>query len=114
MREGNTAPNHSHTYLGFSANSAIVAPERHNLFLCLHIVQITDGLPQVHTPDGLGRLAGVLEVHSKVKSAGLACYLRQSGVIQSHTSQYASYLHLAAFSGSDEYLPILAHTQPVE
>lgn len=114
MSKGNTTPAHTRTYLGFSANSAIVTSERHDLFLRLHIVQIADGFPQVHALYSLGRLASVLEVHSEVESAGLTCYWDSLAVIQSRTSQYTSYSHLAAFSGSVAYLPILAHTQPVE
>ena len=44
--------------------------KRNNLFLLYDINEISDGLPQMHTLDSLGRLTSVLEVYPQFHSTG--------------------------------------------
>ena len=47
-------------HLCLASNSSIVLPEGNNLLLGLDVFEVPSSLAEVHTPNGLGGLIGVL------------------------------------------------------
>lgn len=66
---------YTHAHLCLSAHSTVEPSEGHYLFLLRDIGEVPNCLPQVHTLDGHGRLASVLEVYPQFHSAGLTCWI---------------------------------------
>ena len=60
--------------LGVTTNTAVEAGEGNSLLVGNHIVKVFLGLEQRHVLDGSTHLVSVLEVHSQVRTAGLAAY----------------------------------------
>ena len=60
--------------LGVTTNTAVEAGEGDSLLVGNHVVKVLLGLEQRHVLDGSTHLVSVLEVHSQVRTAGLAAY----------------------------------------
>ena len=63
---------HGHTErlrLGSATNTAVEATERNGLLVLLNILEVSQGLGQLHARDGSGDLTGVLEVNTEVGAA---------------------------------------------
>ena len=72
------------TYLCFSSYSTIESSEWYNLLLLHDVIEIPDGLSQVHALDSLGSLAGILEMYPQLHSAGLTCWSGQEDHTYTH------------------------------
>lgn len=58
--------------LRLTADAVVEVTERDDLLLLLHVLEEADGALDRHALDGARRLVRVLEVHAKVRAAGLA------------------------------------------
>lgn len=54
--------------LGRSADTAVESGERNTLLVLCNIIQISDGLVDVHSLDGVGCFTCVLEVYTEVRA----------------------------------------------
>lgn len=84
-------------YLGFSSDTTAVPSEGHYLLFGNDILEVTDGLPQVHVFDSLCRLSGILKVHPKINSTGLTCWERKP-IPRKAISPYLSSLDIHCIS----------------
>ena len=82
-----------HAHLCLSAHSTVEPSEGHYLFLLRDIGEVSYRLPQVHSLNGHGRLAGVLEVNPQFLSAGLTCWSDTGWLVHTLT-MYAMFLRL--------------------
>lgn len=65
-----------------AANTTVEAAERNGLLVLNNVVEVSVSLLELHTIDGGGSLARVLEVNTQVSAARLGRLLRQLGIVK--------------------------------